>query len=103
MQKKIISLICALSLTGSASALNVTAEENTGTSHTGEVLQALGLMTGEKKVTYDSFVSSLSRFLYENPEALGTPEDIALQTGMTDGTEEYNGGSPITFNTAIKL
>ncbi len=102
MHKKIISFICVLMFVCTTSGMLVSADKSVNDTYTAEKLQALGVMTEEKKITYDAFVYSLAGFLYENPESMGTAANIAFQTGMIDTPSDYNGGIIITFNDAIR-
>jgi len=101
MRKKIISLICVLvMLIPNTSVLGVT-EQNTA-AESAEALKALNLLTDEKKITHDSFVYSLAGFLYDNPESIGTPQELAVAMGMVDSADEFKGAQIITVDEALK-
>lgn len=101
MRKKIISLICVLVMLIPNASVSAGTEQNTAT-ETAEALKALNLLTDEKKITHDSFVYSLAGFLYDNPESVGTPQELAAAMGMVDSTDEFKGTQIITVDEALK-
>lgn len=66
-----------------------------------EVLQGLGVYS-ENPVTCGGFIEALSGFLYDNPDMVGSVEDIARNTGMIEKDESYNSNTSITVEQAYK-
>ena len=95
MFKKIFAL---LSL---SAVMCTTAFAANDTTQKKEVLQELGVYS-ERPGTCGGFIEALSGFLFENPDAVGSVEDIARSTGMIESDEEYNSNTPITVEQAYK-
>lgn len=99
MIKKLILLICALSMmimpcNISYAAASISEEE--------AVLDGVGILNDDIQ-TYDGFVMALAEFLYENPEQMGSAEDIARYTGMLSLNDSYKGTAKITYGDAAKF
>lgn len=99
MIKKFLVLISVLSVIMISG--NVISAEEIEISHEEKVVTGLNIINAEK-VTQESFIYSLASFLYENPQNVGTAEEIALATGMIDSKDEYRGRKSITVNDALK-
>lgn len=120
MKKRLISLLCTLSIAATfcSQALYVSAAEEAETAEDVAVvevkdtsatdakiktLQGLGLLGISKKMTYANFVTALAGFLYENPEGMGSAEEIARQTGMIEKEDTFKADAVINVNDAIKF
>lgn len=105
MRKIIINLLCIISVvTGLIPTCATMAEKEYNASLAADILKSIGIISdiSVKKITKDSFITSLAGFLYDNPKATGTAEYIARSTGMLEVGELYNGTESIRVEEAVK-
>lgn len=104
MIKKLVSLLCLLSITVTLIPNTYVFADNTNNDNNQEiVLQALGLddATALGMATNDYFISALSGFLYEK-DGKPTAEDFAKSIGLIKSGEVYDGSKTITKEDALR-
>lgn len=104
MIKKIVSLLCLLSITAMLIPNTYVFADNTNNDNNQEiVLQALGVddATASGVATNDYFISALSGFLYEK-DGKPTAEAFARSIGLIKSGEVYDGSKTITKEDALR-
>lgn len=104
MKKKLICCLCALSIIAGMITCTPIFADGYDMTKAVETLKALDIIESadSAKVSKDYLVSALAGFLYDEPDALGTPEYIARLTGMLTAGEAYDGNDTATADFAVR-
>lgn len=104
MKKKLICCLCALSIIAGMITCTPIFADGYDVTKAVETLKALDIIESADaaKVSKDYLVSALAGFLYDEPDALGTPEYIARLTGMLTAGEAYDGSDTATADFAVR-
>lgn len=97
--KRFIAFICTMALLIIPQS-NIFAEES-DYEYKAELIKGLNLLH-DVKINHDTFVYSMAGFLFEEPESMGSAEDIARQLGLIEYDEAYSAKKTLTLNEAVK-
>ncbi len=100
MIKKIIALVCALSILVIPCNISFAKEDDT-TAERAAVLTGIGVYNA-KIAKYEGFVKALAGFMFDDPSELGNAEEIAEHAGFITASDKFSGGTSVSCADAIK-
>lgn len=100
MIKKIIALICALSILVIPCNISFAKEDDT-TAERAAILTGIGVYNS-KITKYEGLVTALAGFMFDDPSEIGNAEEIAKYAGFITAADKFTGGTTVSCSDALK-
>ena len=98
MIKKIVAILCAVSLLAVPSAM--ASDNSSGITDKEAVIEAVGIELGTV-MHREAFIKALGGFIYDSSDNY-TAESLAYNLGLVESGDEFNGKESITIDEALK-